>query len=120
MEKDKKILNEQELGKVNGGSHLDSDEVEALKAGTRLIIEDKWGKDVGACIYNGNTRDGANFYNMTRLYVQLTEIYDEWIIKCLIYEEDNLDEHDLARLPNPKVGDIVTISRWNLDFPERA
>ena len=115
-----KILNEQELEKVNGGSHLDSDEVKELRAGAKLVIEDEWGKDIGTCIYTGNTRDGKNFYNMTRLYVTLTEIYDEWIIKCLIYEEDNLDDHDLARLPNPEVGDIVAISRYNLDFPERA
>lgn len=97
---EKKALNEAELEKVSGGSHLSSDEVKGLSAGMHLIMESNLGNDLAEVEYLGEWRDGF----MLECNVKILKILSSLA----------------ASYNEMKVGDVMWVSRWNLDFPERA
>ena len=97
-------LTDIEMDKVNGGSHLSSDEVKSLVPGQILIIEDcMFDLDIAKARYTGNWRDPGTF-SMLEVEVEILEVYEEFRTHGQI----------------AKVGDVVWISRWCADFPERA
>ena len=95
---DKKVINNEDLSKVNGGTHLSEEEVKNLANGTILIVEGVFGENLAKVEYLGEWNDPGVFFLM--LHVKYLEIYDD----------DN--EH--------KIGDEVWLPRYLLDFPYRA
>ena len=104
MEPKCRELSDIELDAVNGGSHLDADEVKALVAGQILIVEDcMFDLDIAQGRYTGNWRDPGTF-SMLEVEVEILEVYHEF----------------RSHGKTVQKGDIIYISRWCLDFPSRA
>lgn len=104
MEHEIRELNDVDLEKVSGGSHLSSDEVKSLKAGQKLVIEDcLFDLDVGLGEFTGNWRDPGTL-SMLEVEVKVLEVYTEFRVSGKIVQ----------------VGDVIYVTRWVVDFPERA
>lgn len=104
---EKELLNDEQLEGVNGGSHLSSSEVKGLKKGQILTIENDVGENMAACEYLGEYRD-PGFGSMLELHVKVLYLYT-YHQKWFTYGHDDI-------VP----GYTTWISRWFLDFPDRA
>ena len=100
-------LNEAELEKVVGGSHLSSDEVESLSIGEKLMIEDDFGTNLAEAEYYGGYFD-PGFGCMLRCWVKVTRVYSP------------SRTFSVSDRENIKEGDVVDIARYYLDFINRA
>ena len=97
-------ISDLEMENVNGGSHLSSDDVKNLVPGTELMVEDcMFDTDLAKGIYTGNWRDPGST-SMLEVEVEITEIYHAF------------SSHGI----NAEVGKKLFISRWCVDFYERA
>ena len=110
----------EELKEVNGGGHLDMDEVKALNSGQILVIEqDTRTTVIGKCMYLGEHGD-YKVFKREALKVKILEIYDQEYLNSVaarLDEKDNIP--DSSHKNNPiRVGEEVLVSRWNLDFPK--
>lgn len=104
MEPNYRELSDIDLNAVSGGSHLGADEVKALVAGQILIVEDcMFDLDVAKGKYTGVWRDPGTL-SMLEVQVEILEVYEEFRSHGKVVQK----------------GDVVFISRWCLDFPERA
>lgn len=99
-------ISDDELNHVVGGSHLSSDEAKALTPGQRLIVEDDLGNDLAEAIAWGGYVDPGSFY-MLRPYVQIVKAYSK--DNCFTLDGETYYE-----------GQVYCISRYNLDYYERA
>ena len=110
----KNEMNDQQLAEVTGGTHLSSDEVKALVPGTRLIWENIFGKDLAEVEFISYSDPG--FFQLLECTVRILKIYssDGYI------EMSNVNEAGNAVLVPYRVGDVCTLPRDLLDFPERA
>ena len=100
-------LNDDELEKVVGGNHLSSNEVKSLSAGQMLMIEDDFGNNLAEAEYTGSYEDPGAIY-MLRCWVRVTRVYSP------------TRTFSVSDRTNVKEGDYVSISRYNLDFIDRA
>lgn len=103
---DNNKLNDEDLKKVDGGTHLSSDEVKSLVKGQILIYEDDNGWDQAKVEYLGEWRD-PGIFGMLEIKVRFLEVFHGEYI--------DLGYHEYIH-----VGDEMWISRWFFDFPERA
>lgn len=102
----KELLNDEKLEKVTGGSHLSSGEVKGLQKGQILTIENELGKNMASCEYLGEWRDPGPT-SMLEVHVKVLYLYT--------YDQTWLnDDHGV------EPGNEIWISRWLLDFPDRA
>ncbi len=111
MDENKRILNDEELEKVNGGSHLSSDEVKNLHADQKLIMEDDLGVDIAEVTYL-NTYDNPGPLSFLRCKVRIDKLYfkdSKGTLKLSFGGEPTVHE-----------GQELYVPRWYLDFPERA
>ena len=108
MNEENKIpeLKDEELEKVSGGSHLSSDETKALQYGDILIIENDLGINLGYCTYLGEYSD-PGFGHLLQIKVEINKIYNA---------------SGTAKLGAVTLheGDKTWLSRWDVDFPNRA
>ena len=110
----------EELKEVSGGGHLDKDDVNALKNGQILVIEqDTRTTVIGKCMYLGEHGD-YKVFKREALTVKILEIYDQAYLNSIVARLDEKDNiPDSSHKNNPiRVGEEVLISRWNLDFPK--
>ena len=103
-----KKIDETNFSNVNSGSHLGSKEVQDMKVGKILVIEDDIGQDLAKCVYMGEYIN-PGYFSMLKCTVKLTEVYHENTLRDLVY--DDLYNDDRIKMPFPKVGDVVSISR---------
>ena len=100
-------LNDAELEKVVGGNHLSSDEVKSLAAGQMLMIEDDFGNNLAEAEYTGDYYDPGSVF-MLRCLVRVTRVYSP------------TRTFSVSDRTNIKEGDMIDISRYNLDYIWRA
>ena len=102
-----KELNDRELEKTEGGSHLEMEELEALEYGEILIHEDAFGRDLAKVKYLGEYRD-PGFLKYMEVKVEILEIFND---------DGYLRETTYGYM---RVGDIVWISRGDLNLVSKA
>ena len=106
-------IREENLEDVTGGNYLSADEVKEMEFGRRLMIEGNFGNDIALVSYLGDWRDpGAG--SMIQAHVRIIEIYDRGVYKHGDTFSSWVGERFLA------VGDELYVSRYYLDFAERA
>ena len=111
---EKNELNEQQLEKVNGGTHLSSGEVKAMVPGRSLVWENIFGKDLAEVEFISYTDPGP--FKLLECEVKITKIYSsEGYI-----EMSGQDEAGRTVFTRYRVGDICKLPRDLLDLSERA
>lgn len=106
-------IREEELNAVNGGYHLSSNEVKALKPGQRLMLENNFGQNIALVSYEGELRNPGTF-SMLQAKVRIIEVYDRGVRKHGDSFSSYIGEKNL------EVGDVIYASRYYLDFLDRA
>ena len=110
---EERIISEDKLEAVTGGSHLSSNETKSLIPGQQLILENNFGTDIALVSYEGELRD-PGMTDMLQAKVRVIQIYDKGILKHGDTFSSWAGERAL------EVGDVIYVSRYYLDFPERA
>ena len=109
-------IREDELSEVNGGYHLTADDVKSLKPGETLILENALGENIAVVVYEGEWRDPGTF-SMLQAKVRITKVFDSNGLKSIWDAFSNYKGKGDKPLV---VGDVIYVSRFYLDFPERA
>ena len=77
---EERIISEDKLDAVTGGSHLSSNETKSLIPGQQLILENNFGTDIALVSYEGELRD-PGMTDMLQSKVRVIQIYDKGIKK---------------------------------------
>ena len=107
MSEETRRLEENELKEVSGGTHLSCDEIDGLKVGDRLLYESDEEFPLALVEYMGEYRDDGKSW-MREIKVKIVEIYNGY------------PKVDSGHYGYVGVNDVTWISRWNIDFLDRA